>query len=161
MLFPKTKAELKQIIKKETRENGFDCDLNHINVSNIADMSYLFCNSNFNGDISNWDVSNVTNMQFMFCSSKFNGDISKWDVSNVENMCSMFRKSRFKQDISNWKLNPKCADYNMYKKCQSKNICKPTKNGKKYSNEDRIQIWKYIKDIFQSIRRILKIPCFF
>ena len=40
----------------------------------------------FNQDISNWDVSNVTDMSYMFCNCKvFNQDISKWDVSNVKN----------------------------------------------------------------------------
>ena len=41
-------------------------------VSNVTDMSFMFCDSEFNGDISNWNVSNVTDMSYMFCDSEFN-----------------------------------------------------------------------------------------
>ena len=75
--FPETKKELKKIIKKRIKSEGNECDLNDINTSNIADMSWLFEHSEFNGDISKWDVSNVTNMWGMLYDSNFNGDISK------------------------------------------------------------------------------------
>ena len=83
------------------------------NVSEITDMSELFCSyvvliidgvvsqpntSQFNGDISQWDVSNVTNMESMFEGSQFNGDIShisQWNVYNVTNAWGMFRCSKF------------------------------------------------------------------
>ena len=84
--YPKTKAELKAIIKQKIESEGNECDLNDIDTSNITDMSYLFADSKFNGDISKWDVSNVTDMKGMFYESVFNNDISNWDVSNVENM---------------------------------------------------------------------------
>ena len=89
---PKTKDELKDIIKQKIESEGNECNLNDIDTSNILDMSDLFENSDFNGDISKWNVSNVTNMASMFFDSEFNGDISKWDVSNVKNMKAVFDK---------------------------------------------------------------------
>ena len=77
---PKTKDELKDIIKQKIESEGNECDLNDIYTSNITDMSKLFEASEFNGNISNWDVSNVTDMTHMFRMSKFNNDISKWNV---------------------------------------------------------------------------------
>jgi surface protein len=95
--FPTTKYELVEIIKAEVEKKGWNCDLNHIDVSQITDMSYLFngyCGyglEEFNGDISRWDVSNVKNMAHMFDGAYlFNQPIGDWDVSNVTNMYGMF-----------------------------------------------------------------------
>jgi surface protein len=93
--FPKTKEELVKIIKAEVERKGWNCSLNHINTSEITDMSHLFSNNpysgynlgEFNGNISRWDVSNVTDMNSMFNGAEsFNQPIGNWDVSKVTDM---------------------------------------------------------------------------
>ena len=42
--FPKTKEELKDILKELIKERGNEGDFNDIDTSEITDMSYLFSN---------------------------------------------------------------------------------------------------------------------
>ena len=115
---PKTKEELIECIKEKIEKEGLGTkekplDLNDIDTSKIADMSYLFhrwhdlASLSKTGyfDISDWDVSNVEDMRMMFQESKFNGNISRWDVSKVKNMHGMFNKSNFNGNISDWDVS--------------------------------------------------------
>ena len=126
--FPKTKEELKDLLKQLIEERGNEGDFNDIDVSNITDMSYLFDGMiKFNGDISNWDVSNLTNMYAMFegCKS-FNCDISDWNISNVEYMEYMFHGCKsFNQDISNWDVSNEKYNYNVFLYCPIEEKYKP------------------------------------
>ena len=104
-LFPKTKAELKEMIKAEIEQFGNECSLNHIDVSKIDNMNQLFFNSDFDGDISEWNVSNVLRMYALFAKSKFTGknsDLSKWDVSNVKSIDGMFEYSPLEGNEPDW-----------------------------------------------------------
>ena len=112
-IVPNSRKELEDAIAKEIDKNGNDCSLNHIDVSKIDDLSYLFANyktdygynfSDFNGDISDWDTSGVKDMCGMFSKSIFNGDISKWNVGNVENVYDMFYDSKFNGNIDDWEF---------------------------------------------------------
>jgi hypothetical protein len=102
-IIAKDKDHLIDLIQQETMINGWKCDLNHIDVSQVLSMSFVFCRSKFNGDISEWDVSNVRSMSCMFKNSEFDGDISKWNVSKVVNMEFMFANSNFSKDLSEWR----------------------------------------------------------
>ena len=91
--FPKTKKELKDLLKQLIEERGNEGDFNDIDTSKITDMSNLFFfeDLEFNGDISSWDVSNVKDMSAMFWKCKnFNQDISRWDVSKVLSKVGIF-----------------------------------------------------------------------
>ena len=116
---PKTKRELRSIIIERIQEDGQECNLNDIDVSNITDMSCLFdafdnkIFNDFNGDISLWNVSNVKDMYAMFnwC-EQFNCDLSRWDVSKVTHMEYMFYNcKKFKQNIDGWNVS---KDVNMW-----------------------------------------------
>lgn len=102
------------LVEKEIALHGYECDLNHINISKVKELAFLFQDSKFNGDISKWDTSNVSNMLNMFKNSEFNGDISNWNVSNVVYSGSMFANSKFNGDISNWDVQNLEDSNNMF-----------------------------------------------
>lgn len=101
-----SKDELTRLIGQEIQENGYECDLNHLDVSQLKDFSYVFYNyPNWNGDISEWDTMNAETMDCMFMTSQFTGEhggIEDWDVRKVKTASRMFYKSKFEGDISSW-----------------------------------------------------------
>lgn len=141
------KEHLKQLIKNETDINGHECSLNHIDVSKLTDMSFLFYNSLFNGNISEWNTSCVTDMKYMFHNSDFCGNLSKWDVSNVTDMSCMFYGKCFYGDISDWKPYSLEKNDNLFNR---PNVIKPYWSKIRDSEERRTTINHYHLSIILS-----------
>ncbi len=117
---PKTREELKELVKKLIEERGNEADLNDIDTSRITNMSDLFIFSEFNGDISLWNVSNVTDMTRMFYECKnFNCDLSGWYVSKVIYTESMFEncKNFEGKGLKYWKTKCLIDTKRMFKEC--------------------------------------------
>ena len=103
-------------------------DISNWDVSNVTNMSHMFCRcSNLKsvGDLSKWNVSKVTDMSDMFfCCAKLKSvvDISKWDVSNVTDMHNMFEGcEKFNQDISGWDVSSVTNMSYMFNCCENFN----------------------------------------
>ena len=111
----KNPEHLRSLVTEQIRIYGEKCDLNHIDVSHIDDMSGIFSRLPFNGDISRWTTSHVTDMSEMFSNSPFQGDISRWDVSKVLSMARMFDGSLFDGDISGWNVSKVVSMRSMFR----------------------------------------------
>lgn len=124
---PKTKDELVKILKQYQNElvgygkvNGvavryMALPLIEVDVSEIKDLSYVFCSSkriekcssrveDFRG-IEYWDVSGVENLERVFMGSKINADLSAWKVGKVKNFYEAFAETPFNQNISDWEVS--------------------------------------------------------
>lgn len=100
-------------------------DLSNWDTSEVTDMHYMFCDSNWLEKInmSGWDTSKVTTMWGMFsgCGSLKNGlDLSSFDTTNVVNMSDMFRdcSSLENLDLSNFCVSKVKTFSSMFFKCR-------------------------------------------
>ena len=131
-----TNDTIQNIVKDELDRLGHDADLNHIDVSGVTNMKYLFSCADadlgskycdLNADISRWDVSKVENMEWMFYGcKKFNQDLSQWNVGKVKNMYGMFYNCvNFNQNLSQWNISNVEDMRCIFKNCLIKEEYKP------------------------------------
>ncbi len=108
-IIAKNKKHLQQLIKREIKLNGNNCDLNHIDVSDIEDMRFIFNDSQFNGDISNWNVSNVKYMEWMFNNSQLEkeNNLPFWYLETQEERINAINKYKLKQKLEKDLINSK------------------------------------------------------
>jgi len=125
LYYPKTKDELRDIIRHEIKTQDEDhLDLRMIDVSNVINMDSIFygLSNLISLDVSNWNVRNVKNMVSMFygCTNLISLDVSNWDVRNVENMNHMFSfcKNLISLDVSNWDMSSVKNMEKMFDKCR-------------------------------------------
>lgn len=105
---------LRAIVYDEMQRRGNDCDLNHLDISQVPSLDGVFANLPFIGDISRWDVAHMVSLNNTFLGSGFNGDISKWDTSNMQSMIGTFKRSFFTGDISDWNTSSLVKMNNMF-----------------------------------------------
>ena len=99
---PQTRKELRSIIEQELKCQGPDADLNHIDVSQVTDMTNLFIDLDVrNVKMNKWDTSNVLYMSYMFSGCRsLCSDLSSWDTSNViTNVATLHCCSKMTDDL--------------------------------------------------------------
>lgn len=92
-LIPKTKRELKSMIKEKFEKTGPIMDLTDIDVRHVEDMGSLFDEVEPESlNVSSWQLHKLKNARYMFynCEKLTNLDLSRWDVSNISSMRAMF-----------------------------------------------------------------------
>lgn len=100
---------LVSLLEEHLRTQGSAASLNHLDVSRVTDMSYVFSYSPFNGDVSKWNTSAVQDMSGMFIGASFNKNISGWDTSRVTDMSHMFESASFRGELGHWNVgNVRC-----------------------------------------------------
>ena len=76
-------------------------------TSSVETMEGMFAwQENFNENINALNVSRVANMSFMFAGAMFNQPLDKWNVANVRDIRSMFVEANaFNQNLDSWQIS--------------------------------------------------------
>lgn len=112
---PTSRVKLKALIRQELENQGPDADLNHIDVSEITNMSWLFCCLDVRDiKIDSWNVSNVQTMESMFngCDRFTGAGLDNWDTNNVAIMTNMFRDCNAIVKLPRWYTDFVDLDHN-------------------------------------------------
>lgn len=90
-----TNQTIHSIVKDELQMLGLAADLNHIDVSEVTDMSFMFSNSKFTGDISKWKLKKRIFVSHIFSNSPITRENCTLDLSGFseEEIEVMFAKS--------------------------------------------------------------------
>ena len=62
----KDKEHLRKAIEQEVSTQGNECDLNHLDVSKVTNMSYIFYESKFNKNLDDWKPYKLEYKENMF-----------------------------------------------------------------------------------------------
>ena len=109
-----------EVVHEEIKKNGYDCSLNHIDVSLVTSFNGLFSGCAFPygcfPDISTWNTRSLKHMRNTFYKSSISCDLSMWDTSNVVDMSYAFAFANVKGlGISNWDTKKLCYAEGMFK----------------------------------------------
>ena len=152
--------DLKSYLNNENNEvkaNEFEIKLKIL--SNITDISYMFCGClSFYSipNLSKLNTKNITNISFMFgcCSLSNIPDISNWDTINVLNMESLFifcNNIISLPDLSNWKTDNVTHINGMFAMCKS---LKTLPDISKWNTKNV----KYMNGLFGECNSLISIP---
>jgi surface protein len=89
-IIAQNRQHLDELITEEIKLNGNNSNLNHIDVTQVKEMHFLFADSLFNGDISKWNVSKVTHMGDIFYMSDFAGNLTNWKPLSLQKCGNAF-----------------------------------------------------------------------
>lgn len=92
-----SKAHLRECIKTAQEEQGPNCDLNHLDISKVTDLSNLFADCTGQPDVSRWDVRQVNNMSNMFVRADYCGDLSAWQPEQLHIAVTMLTRHSLRE----------------------------------------------------------------